>query len=69
MTTPQNLEGVRTMSKPAWGGVARRCIRCGKVGPRCMVAGGWVHARCRTSEEKREARKLLERLSSDTRND
>lgn len=35
------------MSKrPAWGHVSRKCVNCGKVGPRTMVAYGWVHKYC-----------------------
>jgi len=29
-----------------WGHVSRRCIYCGKVGPRTIVAGGYAHKRC-----------------------
>ena len=48
----------RFMSRPSWGHVSRHCIRCGKVGPRVIVAGGYIHAYCRTLEELRRERKL-----------
>lgn len=35
-----------TKKRPPWGHVSRRCVYCGKVGPRTMVAGGWAHKRC-----------------------
>lgn len=42
-TTPS---GPITTRRPAWGHVARRCVHCGKVGPRVIVAGGWAHRYC-----------------------
>ena len=43
------------MSRPAWGHVSRHCARCGKVGPRVSnpTGFGFIHAYCRTDEEKR----------------
>lgn len=35
------------MTKRApWGHVARKCVYCGKVGPRVIVLGGYAHRRC-----------------------
>jgi hypothetical protein len=45
------------MTRPSWGHVSRCCLRCGKVGPRVMMGGGWVHFYCLTDAEKRERRK------------
>lgn len=39
--------------RPPWGHVSRRCVHCGKVGPRTIVAGGWAHKRCIPKEAKR----------------
>lgn len=39
-----------------WGHESRYCCRCGKVGPRCIVAGGWSHYYCLSDHEKRERR-------------
>lgn len=44
------------MARPPWGHVSRRCVRCGKVGPR-VWHGGLVHFYCLTNEEKRERRR------------
>jgi hypothetical protein len=40
--------------KLPWGHTSRHCLRCGKVGPRCLVLGGYVHFYCLTENEKRE---------------
>lgn len=45
------------MGRPSWGHTSRYCVRCGKVGPRTIVLGGWAHSYCLTSEEKRERRR------------
>lgn len=47
------------MSRPPWGHVSRHCVRCGNVGPRVfsVPAGGYIHAYCRTEQEKRDDRK------------
>jgi hypothetical protein len=34
----------------------RLCRRCGRVGPRIIDAGGYVHFYCLTAEEKRQRR-------------
>jgi hypothetical protein len=41
-----------------WGHVSRHCARCGKVGPRVSnpTGFGYIHAYCRTEEEKRVER-------------
>lgn len=46
------------MNRAPWGHVSRHCARCGEVGPRCFSCSalGYIHARCRTEAEKREAR-------------
>jgi hypothetical protein len=33
-----------------WGHKSRHCIYCGKVGPRCIVAGGYAHKYCLPKE-------------------
>ena len=33
-----------------WGHKSRHCIYCGKVGPRCIVAGGYAHKYCIPNE-------------------
>lgn len=43
--------------RPPWGHLSRRCVYCGKVGPRTMVAGGWAHKRCIVRPVLRQARK------------
>jgi len=36
-----------------WGHESRRCIYCGKVGPRCwVIAKGYAHRRCIKLKEK-----------------
>jgi hypothetical protein len=42
--------------RPPWGHTSRHCVRCGKVGPRCIVLGGWAHFYCLRPDEKRERR-------------
>lgn len=39
-----------------WGHESRHCIRCGKVGPRCRVSGGWSHYYCLSPTEKKRRR-------------
>jgi hypothetical protein len=41
-----------------WGHESRRCARCGEVGPRVHNPNGpgYIHAYCRTEEEKRAER-------------
>jgi hypothetical protein len=45
-----------------WKSYSRYCVRCGKVGPRLVnpMGGGYIHAYCRTDEEKRGARREYE---------
>lgn len=31
------------MKRLPWGHKSRRCIYCGKVGPRTRTVGGWAH--------------------------
>ena len=40
------------MTRLPLGHKSRKCVRCVKVGPRCIVAGGWSHFYCLTKEEK-----------------
>jgi hypothetical protein len=47
---------VMTAKRLPWGHESRYCCRCGKVGPRCIVAGGWSHYYCLSDHEKRERR-------------
>lgn len=49
------------MSRLPWGHESRHCARCGKVGPRVYnpTGPGFIHAYCRTEEEKRAERKDL----------
>lgn len=56
------------MSRPSWGHVSRYCVRCGKVGPRVHNPSGmgWIHAYCRTEEEKRAERQRLAEQSKRT---
>lgn len=44
-----------------WGHQSRHCARCGKVGPRVFnpTGPGYIHAYCRTEEEKRAERQRL----------
>jgi hypothetical protein len=45
--------------RPSWGHVSKHCARCGKVGPRIQIGLGWIHAYCRTDEEKKAERQRL----------
>lgn len=40
------------MSRLPWGHKSRHCVYCGKVGPRCVVAGGWAHKYCLPKQRK-----------------
>jgi hypothetical protein len=44
-----------------WKNYSRTCARCGNVGPRVSnpTGPGWIHAYCRTEEEKRAERQRL----------
>lgn len=33
-------------ARAPWGHISRRCVYCGKVGPRVVVAQGYAHRRC-----------------------
>jgi hypothetical protein len=45
------------MSHLPWSHQSRECIRCGKVGPRCMTdRGNWAHFRCLSSDEQKRRR-------------
>ena len=45
------------MTRPSWGHTSRRCLRCSGVGPRVPHGAGYIHAYCRTDEEKKAERK------------
>jgi hypothetical protein len=47
------------MPRPPWGHVSRHCVYCGRVGPRCIVAGGYAHERCLPEEERKERRRRM----------
>lgn len=36
----------RPLVRLPWGHQSRKCLYCGKVGPRTVVAGGYAHKRC-----------------------
>ena len=42
------------MSRLPWGHKSRHCVYCGKVGPRCIVAGGYAHKYCIPKTLKRK---------------
>jgi hypothetical protein len=41
-----------------WGHESRRCVYCGRVGPRMVVLGGYAHKYCLPKEVLRELRKI-----------
>ena len=47
------------MSRPSWGHTPRKCLRCGRVGPRVSHGGGYIHAYCRTDDEKKALREKM----------
>lgn len=53
------------MSQLPWGHESRHCARCGNVGPRVYnpSGAGWIHAYCRTPDERR----TLAKRQRDTR--
>lgn len=40
------------MKRLPWGHKSRRCVFCGRVGPRTLVVGGWAHKRCLPSSDR-----------------
>ena len=50
------LERKAMIKRLPWGHQSRHCCRCGKVGPRCQVLGGWAHFYCLSPQEKRARR-------------
>ncbi len=49
------------MARLPWGYKSRHCVRCGKVGPRIQVFGGYVHKYCMTDEERSEHNREMRR--------
>lgn len=43
---PMPADRERPKKRAPWGHVSRRCVYCGKVGPRVVVARGFAHRRC-----------------------
>ncbi len=45
-----------------WGHTSRHCTKCGKVGPRVSVFGGWAHRYCIDGKQSPTERMRQKRL-------